>query len=160
MSKAEHLTCGVGKLWKSGKKQNKSTDYDHSNPVHLLNHRHHHHNYRENVDSCIYRAEFQWIELWPAMPQRFCQFLRGGAHIPDRSVLGSIKTCVVRSSVNLYRFPPSWICRDFNPRDLSFFVCLQTSDWDETNLKETVNEIKHSQSCKASSSFVSKHKIC
>ena len=153
MSKAEHLTCGVGKLWKSGKKQNKSTDYDHSNPVHLLNHRHHHHNYRENVDSCIY---FQWIELNfdPLCRKGFANFCEAGR----TSLIDQSWFCVVRSPVNLYRFPPSWICRDFNPRDLSFFVCLQTSDWDETNLKETVNEIKHSQSCKASSSFASKQK--
>ena len=39
------------------------------------------------------------------------------------------------------------IYRDSNSLDLSFFVCRQTCDFDETNLKETVAEIRHSQSC-------------
>ena len=40
-----------------------------------------------------------------------------------------------------------WIDKDSNSLDLSFFVCRQTCDFDETNLKETVAEIRHSQSC-------------
>ena len=99
---------------------------------------------------------FNGLNFDPLRRKGFANFCEAGR----TSLIDQSWFCVVRYPVNLYRFPPSWICWDFNPRDLSFFVCLQTSDWDETNLKETVNEIKHSQSCKASSSFASKHKIC
>ena len=185
MSKAEHLTCGVGQLWKSGKKQNKSTDSQNSTKAQK----------KEMLCSVWQKKRIAfiimikiililftfliiiviiiiiigktWIPVFtvlnfnglnfdPLRRKGFANFCEAGR----TSLIHQSWFCVVRSPVNLYRFPPSWICRDFNPRDLSFFVCFQTSDWDETNLKETVNEIKHSQSCKASSSFASKHKIC